>query len=76
MMVEVALKHHVKIPRLYVDDQALLTIESIGKQLDPNLNAIEEARPMVTRILPRTVESSADGVSIAHHFQKSGADFY
>lgn len=51
-MMEVALKHHVKIPPDYtLMIKALLTIESIGKQLDPNLNAIEEARPMVTRIL-------------------------
>lgn len=51
-MMEVALKHHVKIPPDYtLMIKAMLTIESIGKQLDPNLNAIEEARPMVTRIL-------------------------
>ncbi|GAK60251.1 ubiquinone biosynthesis protein UbiB [Candidatus Vecturithrix granuli] len=51
-MMEVALKHKVKIPPDYtLMIKAMLTIESIGKQLDPNLNAIEEARPMVTRIL-------------------------
>lgn len=31
--------------------KALLTIENIGKQLDPDLNAIEEAKPTVTMIL-------------------------
>jgi ubiquinone biosynthesis protein len=31
--------------------KALLTIENIGKQLDPELNAIEEAKPIVTTIL-------------------------
>ena len=30
---------------------SVLTIENIGKQLDPGLNAIEEAKPMVTMIL-------------------------
>lgn len=51
-MVDVALKYHVKIPPDYtLMIKALLTIENIGKQLDPNLNAIEEAKPMVTTIL-------------------------
>ena len=51
-MVEVALKHKVKIPPDYtLMIKSLLTIESIGKQLDPDLNAVEEAKPMVTRIL-------------------------
>jgi ubiquinone biosynthesis protein len=51
-MVEVALKHQVKIPPDYtLMIKALLTIENIGKQLDPDLNAIEEAKPMVTTIL-------------------------
>jgi ubiquinone biosynthesis protein len=51
-MIDVALKHHVKIPPDYtLMIKALLTIENIGKQLDPGLNAIEEAKPMVTTIL-------------------------
>jgi ubiquinone biosynthesis protein len=51
-IIEVAIKHQVKIPPDYtLMIKALLTIESIGKQLDPNLNAIEEARSMVTKIL-------------------------
>jgi ubiquinone biosynthesis protein len=51
-MIEVAIKHHVKIPPDYtLMIKSLLTIESIGKQLDPDLNAIEESKPMVTRIL-------------------------
>ena len=44
--------------------KALLTIENIGKQLDPDLNAIEESKPMVTMILkdrwnPRRVFSDS-----------------
>jgi ubiquinone biosynthesis protein len=51
-MIEVAIKHQVKIPPDYtLMIKSLLTIESIGKQLDPDLNAIEESKPMVTRIL-------------------------
>lgn len=51
-IVEVALKYRVKIPPDYtLMIKALLTIESIGKQLDPELNVIEQARPMVTKIL-------------------------
>jgi ubiquinone biosynthesis protein len=51
-MVDVALKHQVKIPPDYtLMIKALLTIENIGKQLDPDLNAIEESKPMVTMIL-------------------------
>jgi ubiquinone biosynthesis protein len=64
-MVEVALKHQVKIPPDYtLMIKALLTIENIGKQLDPDLNAIEESKPMVTMILkerwnPRRVFSDS-----------------
>ncbi len=51
-MIDVALRHEVKIPPDYtLMIKALLTIETIGKQLDPDLNAIEEAKPMVTTIL-------------------------
>lgn len=51
-MVDIALKHDVRIPPDYtLMVKALLTIENIGKQLDPDLNAIEEAKPMVTTIL-------------------------
>jgi ubiquinone biosynthesis protein len=51
-MVDVALKHQVRIPPDYtLMIKALLTIENIGKQLDPTLNAIEEAKPMVNAIL-------------------------
>ena len=51
-MIDVAIKHQVRIPTAYtLMIKALFTIESIGKQLDPHLNAIEEAKPMVTRII-------------------------
>ncbi|MCP4397020.1 MAG: AarF/ABC1/UbiB kinase family protein [bacterium] len=51
-MVEVAMKHQVRIPSDYtLMLKALLTIESIGKQLDPDLNAVQEAKPLVGRIL-------------------------
>ncbi len=51
-MVEVALKHQIRMPPDYtLMIKALLTLESLGKQLDPDLNAIEEAKPLVTKIL-------------------------
>lgn len=51
-ITEVALKHQVHIPPDYtLMIKALLTFESIGKQLDPDLNAIEEAKPMMAKIL-------------------------
>ncbi len=51
-MIDIASKHHVKIPADYsLMIKALLTLENIGKQLDPDLNAVEEARPMVQRII-------------------------
>ncbi len=51
-MIEIALKHEVRIPPDYtLMMKALLTLENIGKQLDPDLNAIEEAKPLVIKIL-------------------------
>ena len=51
-ILEVAVRHEIKIPTDYtLMIKALLTIERIGRQLDPELNAIEEAKPMVTKIM-------------------------
>jgi ubiquinone biosynthesis protein len=51
-IVDVALKYHVRIPSDYtMMVKSLLTIEHIALQLDPTMNAVEEAKPMVTTIL-------------------------
>ncbi|PIE35654.1 hypothetical protein CSA56_03400 [candidate division KSB3 bacterium] len=51
-MIETAIKYQIKIPGDYTMMlKALLTIESVGKQLDPEMNAVEEARPMIGRIV-------------------------
>ncbi len=51
-MMEIALKHNVRVPSDYtLMLKALLTIESIGRQLDPGLNAVQEAKPLVGQLL-------------------------
>ncbi len=51
-ILDVAVRYDIRIPSDYtLMIKALLTIESIGKQLYPELNPIEEARPMMTKII-------------------------
>lgn len=45
------LRHRLKLPsNLYLMDKALITLEGILKQLDPEFNYVEAARPYVERL--------------------------
>lgn len=45
-------KHHIKFPSdLMLLAKALITIEGIGRQLDPSFNLVEQIKPAVTDLL-------------------------
>ncbi|HKL22640.1 MAG TPA: AarF/ABC1/UbiB kinase family protein, partial [Tichowtungia sp.] len=50
--LEILVQHHIKLsPDLMLLAKALITMEGIGRQLDPEFNMIEHLRPFVERIV-------------------------
>ena len=48
------IRHHLKLPsNLYLMDKALITLEGILKQLDPEFNYFEAAKPYVAELIQR-----------------------
>jgi ubiquinone biosynthesis protein len=44
--------HHLKVPRdFYLLAKALITIESVGRKLDPEFNALKHAKPFAERAI-------------------------
>lgn len=51
--------HHIKFPSdLMLLAKALVTIEGIGRQLDPSFNLVEQIQPTVTRLLQHRLTST------------------
>lgn len=52
-------KHHIKFPSdLMLLAKALITIEGVGRQLDPSFNLIEQIQPAVTELLKQRFTGS------------------
>lgn len=53
-VIRLAIKHRLKIqPDLLLINKALLTVEGIGRQLDPNFNFMEVAEPYALKLIAR-----------------------
>jgi len=53
-LISIAYRHNIKIPRDYVVlGKALITIEGTGKELDPEFNVFDEARPFAKKLVAR-----------------------
>ncbi|OQY24598.1 MAG: ubiquinone biosynthesis protein UbiB [Desulfobacteraceae bacterium 4572_35.2] len=53
-------KHHIKFPSdLLLLAKALITIEGIGRQLDPSFNLIEQIQPAVTELLKQRLSGAS-----------------
>lgn len=53
-VIRLAIKHKLKIqPDLLLINKALLTVEGIGRQLDPNFNFMEVAEPYALKLVAR-----------------------
>ena len=52
-------KHHIRFPsELILLAKAMITIEGIGRQLDPSYNVIDQIRPTVTELLKQRISAS------------------
>ncbi len=53
-LTQILLRHHLRLPQnLYLIDKALITLEGILKQLDPEFDYLEVARPYVADLIRR-----------------------
>jgi len=65
-------KHHIRLPLDFaLLGKALVTMEGIGKQLDPDFNAIEIARPFAVRLVRRRL----DPKRVARQALKDGREY-
>jgi ubiquinone biosynthesis protein len=53
-VTQILIRHHMRLPsNLYLMDKALITLEGILKQLDPEFNYFEAAKPYVAELISR-----------------------
>jgi ubiquinone biosynthesis protein len=53
-VTHILLRHRLKLPsNLYLMDKAMITLEGILKQLDPEFNYVEAAKPYVAELVSR-----------------------
>jgi ubiquinone biosynthesis protein len=53
-VTQILLRHHLRLPQnLYLIDKALITLEGILRQLDPEFDYLEAAQPYVTDLIRR-----------------------
>ncbi len=53
-VTQILLRHHLRLPQnLYLIDKALITLEGILKQLDPDFDYLEAAQPYVVDLIKR-----------------------
>jgi len=53
-------KHHIKFPAdLMLFAKALITIEGIGRQLDPDFNLVEHIKPAASEMIKQRISASA-----------------
>jgi ubiquinone biosynthesis protein len=53
-VTQILLRHHLRLPQnLYLIDKALITLEGILRQLDPDFDYLEAAQPYVTDLIRR-----------------------
>ncbi|HAK60701.1 MAG TPA: 2-polyprenylphenol 6-hydroxylase [Nitrospiraceae bacterium] len=72
-LTQLSLRHGLKMPQnLYVVNKTLVTLEGILRQLDPDLDFIEVAKPHVSRLIRR----KKDPLRALRSAQKSAEDFY
>jgi ubiquinone biosynthesis protein len=61
-------KHHLKIPPdLFLLNKSLVYLESTGRSLDPDFNAVEQIQPFIKEIILKKISPR----TVAHKWQKS-----
>ncbi len=71
-VTRILLRHHLKLPsNLYLMDKSLITLEGILKQLDPEFNYFEAAKPYVAELVRRKLNP----LRTAENFRKNMEEF-
>ena len=71
-VTQILIRHHMRLPsNLYLMDKALITLEGILKQLDPEFNYFEAAKPYVAELVSRR----RNPLRAAQNVKKSMTDF-
>ena len=66
-----AVQYHLKFPRnLILMDKALLTVEALGRELDPDFDFIEVARPYAARL----VKKRYSPIRFSHRLRRNALD--
>ncbi len=71
-LVQGAIKYEIDMPpEVLMVGKALMTVEGIGKQLDPDLDVLGELKPMLTRVIAQRYSPTRlarDGLRMARAF--------
>jgi ubiquinone biosynthesis protein len=71
-LIDIVSRHRIRLPSdLFLLSKVLITIDGIGRRLDPGFNMVEEARPFVERLQ----EQRYNPVRIARDLRKFTASF-
>ena len=71
-VTQILIRHHMRLPsNLYLMDKALITLEGILKQLDPEFNYFEAAKPYVAELVRRR----RNPLQAAQNVKKNVTDF-
>ncbi|MBX3161142.1 MAG: AarF/ABC1/UbiB kinase family protein [Deltaproteobacteria bacterium] len=72
-MVQGAVEHDIEMPAdMMMVGKALMTVEGIGKQLDPDLDVVEELRPYLTEIVMQRYSPQRIGRDLLRHARQLG----
>jgi ubiquinone biosynthesis protein len=72
-MVQGAVDHDIEMPAdMIMVGKALMTVEGIGKQLDPDLDVVTELRPYLTEIVMQRYSPQRIGRDLLRHARQLG----
>lgn len=76
-LVRAATKYGIEIPTDFVlMGKALMTIEGVGKEIDPEFDVYEEARPLFTELLKKRYSPERMGNELLRRIERLGGASY
>jgi ubiquinone biosynthesis protein len=76
-LVRAATKYGIEIPTDFVlMGKALMTIEGVGKEIDPTFDVYEEARPLFTELLKKRYSPERMGNELLRRIERLGGASY
>ncbi len=76
-LVSAATRYGIEIPADFVMmGKSLMTIEGVGKEIDPDFNVYEEARPLFTELLKQRYSPEKMGIELLKRLERLGGASY